>query len=44
MHKMLPAERQAALEQAKPAWNPLTLDQALSLAASNQNVDVVLKR
>jgi fatty-acyl-CoA synthase len=34
MHKMLPAERQAALEQAKPAWNPLTLDQALSLAAS----------
>jgi len=34
MHKMLPADRQAALEQAKPAWNPLTLDQALSLAAS----------
>ena len=35
MHKMLPADRQAALEQAKPAWNPLTLDQALSLAASD---------
>jgi len=34
MHKTLPADRQAALEQAKPAWNPLTLDQALSLAAS----------
>ena len=46
MHKMLPADRQAALEQAKPAWNPLTLDQALSLAASEwpENEFVVSER
>ena len=46
MHKTLPADRQAALEQAKPAWNPLTLDQALSLAASEwpENEFVVSER
>ena len=46
MHKTLPADRQAALEQAKPAWNPLTLDQALSLAASDwpENEFVVSER
>lgn len=46
MHKTLPADRQAALEQAKQAWNPLTLDQALSLAASEwpENEFVVSER
>lgn len=35
MHKIAPADRRAALEQANPVWNPLTLDQALTLAATN---------